>query len=445
MRLFGTDGIRAPFGEAPLDRSTVTRISVCLGEMLKEVTGSPEVVLAGDTRESTPQLCQWLMSGLRTTECRIHFGGTLPTAAVARLVESYGADAGIAVSASHNVWTDNGIKFFGATGFKWHEDREIELENRLLDCAVEATADDELPAPDPALTEAYVQALKASLPRPVELRQRIVVDCGHGAAAQIAPLLFRELGAEVLEIGTRPNGRNINVDCGSTTPEVMAQQVVRNGADFGVAFDGDADRAIFADESGAILDGDAILYMWARSLHARGLLRPPTIVATTMSNLGLEKALAAEHIQLVRCGVGDRTVVETMRDRNVRLGGEQSGHIVHLGLSSTGDGLLTALHIAAISEMSEAPLSTLAAGFRRFPQILINIPVSRKPEFESLPEVAELARATEQQLGNTGRLVLRYSGTEPLARVMIEGENQSRIEALAARLATQIQRSIGCE
>jgi phosphoglucosamine mutase len=294
------------------------------------------------------------------------------------------------------------------------------------------------------LRERYLRHLAATVPgeRPLE-GIAAVLDAGNGAASSYAGELFERLGARVTLLHAAPDGRNVNAGCGSTAPEEMAARVVAEGADLGAAFDGDADRCILADERGEVRDGDAILYLWATGLRAAGRLEPPRIVATSMSNLGLERALAREGISIERCGVGDRYVVEAMLREGISLGGEQSGHIVQRDLASTGDGLLTALQMAWLLRRSGRPLSALLAGFRRYPQVLRNIRVAQKTDFAALPRVAEAARAVEERLGGDGRLLLRYSGTEPLARVMIEGPDQPTIDALAGELAGVIAEEIG--
>jgi len=305
-------------------------------------------------------------------------------------------------------------------------------------------------APESGLARRYVDALASILPgrRPLE-GLRVVLDTGNGAASALAGPLFERLGAETRVIHAEPDGRNVNLGCGSTDPRELARAVVADGCHLGVAFDGDADRAILIDEAGRERDGDAILYLWAVELAANGTLVPPLIVATSMSNLGLERALARRGIGVVRCGVGDRVVVETMRKREIALGGEQSGHVVQLDLSTTGDGLLTALQVAFLAARearatgTAAPLSDLLDDFQRYPQVLVNVRVREKPDFEELPSVAAAARAVEERLGADGRLVLRYSGTEPLARVMIEGPEQELIEELAASIAEAIDEEIG--
>ena len=444
-RLFGTDGMRGRAGTYPLDGPTVTALGRQVARVAAAVEDRPTVVLAGDSRESTPALCAWLARGLDTGGARVRYAGLLPTPGVAWLVRRLDAAAGIVVSASHNLHLDNGIKLFDRAGHKWRPEDEARLEQHLPGPAP-ATDDDREPPPEPEseLAGLYLDGLAGSLPGPRPLDGlRIVLDSANGAAAPYAAALFRRLGALVDSLGDTPDGRNINLGCGSTAPEGMAGATVAAGAALGVAFDGDADRAVLADETGAVRDGDAALYLWATHLHSRERLEPPRIVATTMSNLGLERALADAGIGLVRCGVGDRVVVETMRRDGAILGGEQSGHLIHLELSSTGDGLLTALQLAAIVHRSGRGLAELLAPFRRYPQVLLNVPVTRKPDLAGLPVVAAATARVETTLGSDGRLVLRYSGTEPLARVMIEGPEEGLISRLAEELAAVIRGEIG--
>lgn len=450
--LFGTDGLRARFGVAPLDRSTVTSLAAELAATLRHAQGDqqqepPLVVLGGDTRESTPTICRWLAEGLTAGGARIQYAGVIPTPGIAWLTRELGAAAGAVVSASHNPWPDNGIKLIDPQGFKWSEAAEAALERRLEASSADVPAlPADLPA-DASLRERYLGRLASTVPTSTVSTPlaglKVVLDAGNGAASFYAGELFERLGAEVVRLHMAPDGRNVNEGCGSTAPEEMAARVVAEGADLGAAFDGDADRCILADERGAVRDGDALLYLWATRLRAEGRLEPPRIVATTMSNLGLERALAREGIGIERCNVGDRYVVETLQREGLALGGEQSGHIVHLELSSTGDGLLTAVQMAAIVSQAHHPLSELLAGFRRYPQILKNVRVARKPDLAGLPRVAAAVRSVEERLGEDGRLVLRYSGTEPLARVMIEGPDQPSIEAMAGELAGAIDDEIG--
>ena len=447
-RLFGTDGMRGRAGVYPLDPPTVTALGRALAATLAAGAERPTVVLGGDTRVSTPALCAWLADGLAAGGADVRYAGMLPTPGVAWLVRHLGASAGIAVSASHNPHLDNGIKLFDGAGFKWRPEDERRLETALPGPQPGRPPDSTLPllAPEPELPRLYLEALAASLPERRPLAElSVVLDCANGAASPFAAALFRRLGASVTVIGDAPDGRNINLGCGSTEPEGLAAATAAQGAALGAAFDGDADRVVFADENGTVRDGDAALFLWASHLHAQGLLDPPRIVATSMSNLGLERALAKAGIGMVRCGVGDREVVEAMRRDGARLGGEQSGHLIHLGLGTTGDGLLTALQLAAVVHSSGRPLSELLAPFRRYPQVLLNVPVRRKPDLASLRAVAAAAARVERGLGEDGRLLLRYSGTEPLARVMIEGPDGGRITTLAEELAAVIRQAIGAQ
>ena len=464
-RLFGTDGIRAPFGTPPLDRGTVTSVATALAATLAEATGGapPTVVLGGDTRESTPEICRWVAAGLAAGGARWRYLGVAPTPAVARLAAELGADAGVAVSASHNPLPDNGVKLLDGRGAKWSEDAERRLEARIAGDGRPAAAGPEredeegwegdgLPdlEADEEAAERWLDLVAASADgspdgeSPAALAGLCVaLDAANGAASPYARRLFERLGARVQALCDGPDGQNINRGCGSTDPGRLAEAVRAWRCDVGFAFDGDADRAILVDETGAVRDGDAILYLWARALDAAGELPGREIVATSMSNLGLERALAAHGIGVVRCGVGDREVVETMRREGIVLGGEQSGHVVHLGLSQTGDGLLTAVQVARIVRDAGRPVSELLAGFRRFPQVLLSVRVAEKPDLATLPTVAAAADRVERELGDEGRLVLRYSGTEPLARVMIEGPEQARIDRMAEELGAAICAEIG--
>ncbi|MEE8524138.1 MAG: phosphoglucosamine mutase [Thermoanaerobaculia bacterium] len=442
QRLFGTDGIRAPFGEAPLDEATVRRVAAALAAELARERARPRLVLGGDTRDSTPILCRWLAETLTAHGVECIYLGVLPTPGVAVLTRRLEADCGIAVSASHNPHPDNGIKLIDAAGFKWASAAERRLEERLGDDGGEAAtaALGEKLEPVAGAVEKYLEELTAPFPRPSPALAglRVAVDASHGAASPWAGELFRRLGAEATVINAEPDGTNINAGCGSTYPEVIAALTRDTGSDLGFAFDGDADRVIVADERGEVRDGDAILYLWARELEHRGELPGHRIVATSMSNLGLETALRADGISVVRCDVGDRAVVRTLREQGIVLGGEQSGHIVHLGLGTQGDGLMTAIQVAALQRRGGRPLSEMLAGFQRFPQLLHNVRVRHQPDFETLPRVMAVRDAVIEKLGDEGRLVLRYSGTEPLARVMLEGRDRQRIEALAAELTAVI-------
>jgi phosphoglucosamine mutase len=432
---FGTDGLRAPFGKFPLDEITLRRLAVALAATLRADHGNPKVILGGDTRESTPLIATWLAGELEAAGVEVIYLGVVPTPAIAQLVRHQSAQAGIAVSASHNPFPDNGVKLLDSQGFKWSEAAEIALESRVWAKEPPRTTGlDGALAVDFASVAWYRKSLLAAV-GPVSLAGlRVGLDTGHGAASFLARELFEELGAQVELINAAPDGRNVNAGCGSTHPQALVELVQARGCAMGFSFDGDADRVILADGRGEVRDGDAVLFLWARDLHRQGLLPDPRIVATSMSNLGLEVALGREGIGLWRCGVGDREVVQALRAENLVLGGEQSGHIVHLGLGPSGDGLQTALHIAALCAREQLSLVDLLAGFQRFPQILTGVKVREKIPFESLPRVVAAEKAVVERLGQTGRLVLRYSGTEALARIMIEGPDRAQIEALAAEL-----------
>jgi phosphoglucosamine mutase len=459
-RLFGTDGIRAPFGEEPLTAATVRRLGFALGQELfgaQSVAEAPVVLLGGDTRASSPSLIAWMSEGLAAAGAQPKTLGTVPTPAVAWSVPRSGAAAGVVASASHNPAADNGIKLIDRYGFKWEPEAEARLEARLAatrevdtDPAGPGSAAPAGPAAsatDPAAGRRYLDWLIGEGGGHRALSGlRIALDAAHGAASNLAGELFSELGANVELHFASPDGTNINRDCGSTHPEALAARLATGDFDLGFAFDGDADRALMFDELGRLHDGDAMLYLWARHLARRGELGIPRIVATSMSNFGLERALDAVGIGVERCDVGDRAVVQTLRDHGLRLGGEQSGHLVDLHCSTTGDGLLTAARIAVIAAAAAkagSSISTELAGFRRFPQVLVNVRVTRKPPFADLAGVAAEVTRVEKGLGGDGRLVLRYSGTEPLARIMIEGPDEASIGAYAGALADAIREEIG--
>lgn len=453
-RLFGTDGIRAPFGEEPLTAPTVRRIGFALGRELFGAQTAPEaplVLLGGDTRASSPTLVAWMTEGLVAAGARTMDLGTLPTPAVAWAVPRCAAAAGVVASASHNPAADNGIKLIDRFGFKWETEAEARLEASLdgLEVPPAADAASRLCGVDLEACRRYLDWLVDEGGGPRALAGlRVALDAANGAAAGLAGELFASLGAEVELHFASPDGANINRDCGSTHPEALAARLATGDFHLGFAFDGDADRTLLLDERGRLHDGDAMLYLWASDLKRRGQLPLPQIVATSMSNYGLERALEAIGVGVVRCDVGDRAVVETLRAHGLRLGGEQSGHLVDLDCSTTGDGLLTAVRLAAICARAAGEgrsISAELAGFRRFPQVLLNVRVARKPPFAELARVAAEARRVEEGLGSQGRLVLRYSGTEPLARIMIEGPDEAAIGELAGSLADVLRAEIGAD
>ncbi|MDE2923294.1 MAG: phosphoglucosamine mutase [Acidobacteriota bacterium] len=439
-RLFGTDGMRAVFGTPPLDRRTVQAV----GYWFARLCGNGALILGGDTRSSRAEIAGWLAAAIRAAGCEVRSAGVVPTPAVAWLVTELGAAGGIVVSASHNPYTDNGVKLIGADGFKVDPSVEDSIESRVAGHGTVDAERDGVLEDEPELADRYLEHLAASLPpnRPLA-GLRIAVDAANGAGAPYAERLFTGLGADCAVTCDRPDGRNINLDCGSTCTGRIAAFTRSTESDLGVALDGDADRALLSDHQGRICDGDVLLYAWASHLAARGELPGRRIVATTMSNMGLEKALEARDVDVVRCGVGDREVVELMRREGVRLGGEQSGHLVDLELGTTGDGLLTAAAVAAIVAASGRSLADLAAGFQRFPQTLRNVRVCEKQPLESVPGLSEAVASVERELGTSGRVLLRYSGTEALARVMIEGPDQGRIEELCGSITSILEAELG--
>ena len=434
--------MRAVFGTRPLDRPTVQAV----GYWFARLSGdrARPIILGGDTRGSRTEIAGWLAAAIRAAGREVRSAGVVPTPAVAWLVTELGAAGGVVVSASHNPYTDNGVKLIGADGFKVDPSIEDSIERRVAGQGSVGYDRDGVLEDEPELADRYLEHLAASLRgnRPLA-GLRIAVDAANGAGAPYAERFFTSLGADCVVTCDQPDGRNINLDCGSTCTERIAAFARATGSDLGVALDGDADRAVLCDHQGRICDGDVLLYVWATDLAARGALPGRRIVATTMSNMGLEKALEVGKVGVLRCGVGDREVVEVMRREGVRLGGEQSGHLVDLELGTTGDGLLTAAAVATIVAASGRSLAELAAGFRRFPQTLRNVRVREKQPLESVPGLSEAVASVERELGSSGRVLLRYSGTEALARVMIEGPDQNRIEELCASIASVLEAELG--
>ncbi len=452
-KLFGTDGIRAVAGQAPLDPSTVHAIGLALGHHLGI---SPRVLIGMDTRESGASIAAALTAGLKDAGAAVESAGVITTPAIAYLTASYNFSAGVVISASHNPWQDNGIKLFGPDGFKLPDSTEMAIEDeifRQLEASAAlptsfGTESEPLPVNESDRL-AYVNFLLNSVPTLTLATQRIVIDCANGAASSIAPQLFASLieraGGEVVTIHASPNGRNINDSCGALHPIIVAQEVVAQKSTLGITFDGDADRALFADEHGNIVNGDAVLLLAARDLAARDALAHNTVVATTMSNMGLEAALKRSGIKMLRASVGDKYVLEQMLSTGASLGGEQSGHIIFSGRSTTGDGLLTALLLLDILHRSGRSLAELTADLKTFPQVIVNVKVHSKPPLESISTVAAAIAAAEKDLEDTGRVVIRYSGTESLARVMIEAESEPLMRHHADTIADAIRTAIGIE
>jgi phosphoglucosamine mutase len=445
-KLFGTDGIRAVAGQSPLDAPTVYAIGLALGKTLSAKTPSPRVLLGMDTRESSDWIAATLTAGLDAGGASVESAGVITTPAIAFLTHTHGFATGIVISASHNPWEDNGIKLFGPDGYKLPDALELEIEDEIFRQLASNTAPPKQTTP-PAVNEAdraeYVRFLLAAVPDLSLDDKCIVIDCANGAASAVAPQLFSDLGGEVIITHASPDGRNINEACGALYPNTVAAEVVRQKASIGITFDGDADRALFSDEHGNVVNGDAVLLLAARDLHARNLLTNNTVVATTMSNMGLEAALKRSDIRMLRAAVGDKYVLEQMIATGAALGGEQSGHIIFTGRSTTGDGLLTALLLLDIVHRSGKSLGELVADLKVFPQVIVNVKVREKRPLDSIPKVVTAIAAAEIALADSGRVVIRYSGTEALARVMIEAESEPLMRLHADAIAYAIRTEIG--
>jgi len=445
-RFFGTDGIRGRAGEAPLDPATVQTIGRAIVRALG-VPG-PRVLIGRDTRESGPSIEQHLAAGLAAEGAHPESAGVIPTPAIAHLARQrsgpgrQGYHLGVVISASHNPYQDNGIKVFGGAGRKF----STELEDKTEAIIAELSAQPMRQAPDVTqreLDRAYLAHLTRSYAGPSLEGLHLVVDCANGATSFLARPLFEGLGARVTAINDQPDGRNINRDCGATHPECVGARVMAAGADLGLAFDGDGDRCILADATGRVVDGDHVLFLAARRLQEQGALKGGAVVATIMSNVGLEIALGKAGIPLVRTAVGDRNVLEEMERRGANLGGEQSGHVIFLDHEPTGDGLLTGLEVLEVVKASGRPLHELAADLEVYPQVLINVRVRERADIEAIPEIkAQLDRA-RAVLDGRGRLVVRYSGTEPLLRVMAEGPDEAEIRALAEAIVGAVKARLG--
>jgi phosphoglucosamine mutase len=451
-QLFGTDGIRGVPGEYPLDDATLDRVGLALGEYLNSNGtaanasrgAKPRVLIGRDTRESGPHIAERIARGLAVAGAEPVSAGVLTTPGVAWLVNREGFAAGVVISASHNPYHDNGVKLISSTGMKFPDVVEAILEGTILAPREALDAKSGMQLHDnEQIDDDYLAGLRAAaLPGANFAAMKIVLDCANGAASKLAPRLFHSLGAEVVAMNDQPDGRNINAGCGSLHPAAMQKRVVEVCAALGVAFDGDADRAIFASASGRLVDGDGVLLVTGRYLQAAGKLKGGVIVGTTMANLALERALENSGLKLVRTDVGDRYVLEEMQRSGTNLGGEQSGHILFLDDATTGDGMLTAVKIASIISL-RAPLDALVADLKIFPQKIINVRVKAKPPLDSLPEVTQALAEAERALGKSGRVVLRYSGTEPLARVMVEAEHEDDVRRWTDALAEALRTAIG--
>jgi phosphoglucosamine mutase len=447
-KLFGTDGIRAVAGEAPLDATTIHAVGVALARKLAESRNPVRVVLGMDTRESSPWITSTLISGLREGGAAAEFAGVITTPAVAFLAKKHGFSAGVVISASHNPWQDNGIKVFGGDGYKLPDQVELEIEReieRVLEQKGSVPRDQtvDLPAVNENFRREYVQFLLATVPGISLDNRSVVIDCANGAASVVAPQLFDSLKGTVEVTHASPDGRNINANCGALHPEVVACEVRARGAYLGFTFDGDADRALFADEHGRVVNGDAVMLACARDLQARGELANDLVVATTMSNMGFEAALKRSGISMLRAPVGDKYVLEEMKKSGASLGGEQSGHILFPARATTGDGLLTALVVLDVVHRSGKTLGELIADLKNYPQVIVNVKVREKRPLDTIPSVVSAIRSAEDELKDTGRVVIRYSGTEALARVMIEAESEAAMRRHADAIADAIRAELG--
>ena len=444
-KLFGTDGIRAVAGEAPLDAKTIYAVGLALAHQVNGTHAKPRVLLGMDTRESGAWIAAMMAAGLRDGGAEVENAGTITTPAIAYLTRRHGFSAGVVISASHNPWQDNGIKVFGSDGYKLADETELRIEEeifRRLETAQTPEAGAP-PAVDAKYRADYEAFLRAAVPGLDLNGLRVVLDCANGAASAIAPELFADLGGTVHLTHAAPNGRNINAGCGALHPEIVAAETASLQADLGVTFDGDADRAMLADANGRVVNGDAVMLIVARDMKERGLLRNCIVVATTMSNMGLEAALRRDGITMLRAPVGDKYVLERMQKEEASLGGEQSGHILFPHLATTGDGLLTALVVLDVVRRSGRPLHELIADLKVYPQVILNVRVREKKALEEIPSVAQRIRAAEAELAENGRVVVRYSGTEALARVMIEAESEEAMRRHAEAIAAAIQKEIG--
>ena len=442
--LFGTDGIRGIPGTPPLDDQTLYSVGRGLSEFLRREHGSAHVLIGMDTRESGLHLSALLAAGLQAGQGSVEFAGVITTPGVACLVRQNDYQAGVVISASHNPYHDNGVKLFSHAGMKFPDAHEEVIEGEMA-----RFQNEPIPAQRAGLAAQhqlhveYLDFLKSRVLPGAKLSGfRIVLDCANGAAYQLGPELFRGLGADVVAIGVTPDGRNINAGCGSLHMEGLQERVKKEKADLGVAFDGDADRALFACEDGQIVNGDGVLLAMARHLKAQHALKDDRVVATSMSNLGLERVLAREGIQLARAAVGDRYVLEELLKSGNTLGGEQSGHIIFMDDSPAGDGLLTAVKVASLVSMNRS-LKKLVEGLKDYPQVIVNVRVKEKPPLESIEGVGKALAEAKSALGDNGRIVLRYSGTEPLVRVMVEAEEEAEVQRYSRAIAEAVRVAIG--
>lgn len=445
---FGTDGVRGTANRHPMTSEVALRLGQAAAQVFRTGTHHHSIVIGKDTRLSGYMIETALSSGICSQGVDVMLVGPLPTPGVAYITRGMRADAGVMISASHNPYQDNGIKFFDREGFKLPDEIEFEIESLMKGDTLDAkrpTAEGIGKAVriDDAAGR-YITFLKSTIPDNLSLEGlKVVVDCGHGAAYRVAPAVLSELGAHVIAVGISPDGRNINRSCGSVHPEHMCQVVRERGADCGFALDGDADRVIMCDAAGKVIDGDALMAICALNMKNNGKLNHNTLVATSMSNLGLDLCLRDNGINVVRAGVGDRYVIQAMRDAKYNLGGEQSGHLIFSDHNSTGDGTLGALQVLSIMQQTGKALDQLACILTPVPQVQTNVRIKEKRPMQSLTNLNKLIAEYERELGDRGRILVRYSGTEMLARVMVEGESSERIRSMADALATELEQEVG--
>jgi phosphoglucosamine mutase len=447
-RLFGTDGVRGTANVFPMTAELAMHLGRALAYICRAGEHRHRVIIGKDTRLSGYMIEHALAAGIMSMGVDVELVGPLPTPAIANLTTSMRADAGAVISASHNPYEDNGIKFFGRDGFKLPDETERKIETLIFEKALDslrptATRIGGAVRLDDARGR-YIVFLKNTFPRELTLEGlKLVIDCANGAAYRVAPEVLEELGAEVVTLGVEPDGKNINAGCGALHPQGLQKAVVEHKAHLGIALDGDADRLIVVDEKGQVVDGDAIMAICTQELVARKLLKKKTLVSTVMSNVGLERAVSAWGVKVVRTAVGDRYVVEEMRKHGYVLGGEQSGHLVFLDHATTGDGTLAALQVLALMVRSGKPLSELTRIFEPVPQVLLNVVVKEKRELSNLPEVTKAIGQVEKKLGREGRVLVRYSGTEPKARVLVEGTDAKKIKQYAEEIGAALKRALG--
>jgi phosphoglucosamine mutase len=451
-QLFGTDGIRGVAGDFPLSLDSTYLIGRALGHDLLKTQPRPSVVIGQDTRESSGWIADRVMLGLSSCRCEVHSAGIITTPGVAYLARSRKYAAGVVISASHNPWTDNGIKVFSGDGFKLPDAHELAIEKEIFSLLENPESNQASPAEIPtslpgeaSLRRSYIDWLAHNVKTDLS-GLRVLVDCANGAATAEAPELFRDCRIQAKFLNASPDGKNINQNAGALHPDVLAKEIAKHSGrfDLGVTFDGDADRALFSDGNGRVINGDAVLLLTARDLQSRGALAGSTVVATTMSNMGLEIALRNSGIRMLRANVGDKYVLEEMLKTGAVLGGEQSGHIIFRdGDATTGDGLLTALRVMEVMARSGRPLADMISDLKVFPQIIQNIRVREKIPFAQVPDVQRAIDAAERELNGNGRVVVRYSGTEALARVMVEAESEEKMQAFAKSIAGAIKKALG--